>query len=220
MAATLSSEHFDNLQLLLKAPSKDFVKDVCVQSRRGPSLRLTRNAAAALAVPEAQAAQLLHSLHALSAHVVFRNLSSAERVVQLFPEGFHSSLKNLLTKILLENREMWKTEAVRSQNGGRVRLRFRVDGGAEQGESGHRVGRAGPRPGPALCGRWQVMTTGCLSLGRLRHNRRTQLYEQQPDRKSHTHTHTVDESGLCIKYKIHIQQIHASGGESLIVSSY
>ncbi|XP_061532359.1 COMM domain-containing protein 9 isoform X2 [Phycodurus eques] len=115
MAATLSSEHFDNLQLLLKAPSKDFVKDVCVQSRRGPSLRLTRNAAAALAVPEAQAAQLLHSLHALSAHVVFRNLSSAERVVQLFPEGFHSSLKNLLTKILLENREMWKTEAVRSQ---------------------------------------------------------------------------------------------------------
>ncbi|XP_061631120.1 COMM domain-containing protein 9 [Phyllopteryx taeniolatus] len=61
------------------------------------------------------APQLLHSLHALSAHVVFGNLSSAERVVQLFPEGFHSSLKNLLTKILLENREMWKTEAVGSQ---------------------------------------------------------------------------------------------------------
>ncbi|XP_061696659.1 COMM domain-containing protein 9 [Syngnathoides biaculeatus] len=115
MAATLSSEHFDNLQLLLKAPSKDFVKDVFVQSRRGPSLRLTRDAAAALAVPEAQAAQLVDSLHALSAHAVFGDLSSPEQVIQLFPDGFHSSLKNLLTKILLENRETWKTQAVRSQ---------------------------------------------------------------------------------------------------------
>ncbi|XP_037109111.1 COMM domain-containing protein 9 [Syngnathus acus] len=115
MAAALSSEHFDNLQLLLKAPSKEFVKDMCVQSHAGPNLRLTQNAATALAVPEAQAAQLARALRTLSAHVVFHNLSSAEQIVRLFPESFHSSLKNLLAKILLDNREVWKMEAVGSQ---------------------------------------------------------------------------------------------------------
>ncbi|KAG8012961.1 COMM domain-containing protein 9 [Nibea albiflora] len=65
MAAAVSSEHFNILQLLLK---------------------------------------LVHSLHVLSHHVVFYNLSSPEQILDLFPESFHSSLKNLITKILLENR--------------------------------------------------------------------------------------------------------------------
>ncbi|XP_019729501.1 COMM domain-containing protein 9 [Hippocampus comes] len=115
MAATLSSEHFDNLQLLLKAPSKEFVKEMCMQSHGGLSVRLTQNAATALAIPEAQAAQLGRSLRTLSTHVVFHNLSSTEEVIQIFPESFHSSLKNLLTKILLDNSNAWKTDAVGSQ---------------------------------------------------------------------------------------------------------
>ncbi|XP_077374011.1 COMM domain-containing protein 9 isoform X4 [Festucalex cinctus] len=114
MAAALSSEHFDNLQLLLKAPSKEFVKDMCVQCHGGPSQIVTRNAAAALAVTETQAAHLCGSLRALSSHVVFHKTSSAEQIVRLFPDGFHASLKNLLAKILLD-REAWKTEAVASQ---------------------------------------------------------------------------------------------------------
>ncbi|XP_077374008.1 COMM domain-containing protein 9 isoform X2 [Festucalex cinctus] len=115
MAAALSSEHFDNLQLLLKAPSKEFVKDMCVQCHGGPSQIVTRNAAAALAVTETQAAHLCGSLRALSSHVVFHKTSSAEQIVRLFPDGFHASLKNLLAKILLD-REAWKTEAVASQS--------------------------------------------------------------------------------------------------------
>ncbi|XP_054632940.1 COMM domain-containing protein 9 isoform X2 [Dunckerocampus dactyliophorus] len=93
MAAKLTSEHFDNLQLLLKAPSKDAVKDVCMASYRGLNRQLTQSTAATLSIPEAQAAQILH----------------------LFPEAFHSSLRNLLTKILLENSAAWKTEAVSNQ---------------------------------------------------------------------------------------------------------
>ncbi|XP_057692273.1 COMM domain-containing protein 9 [Corythoichthys intestinalis] len=115
MAATLSSEHFDNLQLLLKAPSKELVKDLCAQSYEDPSAELTRKASAALAVPEAQAAELLRSLRALSAHVVFHNLNSPAHVVQIFPDNFHASLKNLLAKILLENSAAWKAEAVKRQ---------------------------------------------------------------------------------------------------------
>ncbi|XP_073327983.1 COMM domain-containing protein 9 [Pagrus major] len=115
MAAAVSPEHFTNLQLLLKAPSKDAVRDVCVQSHRGPSRRLAETTAATLSIPAAQAAQLLQSLHVLSHHVLFYNLSSPEQILDLFPESFHSSLKNLITKILLENSPTWRAEAVSNQ---------------------------------------------------------------------------------------------------------
>nr|XP_046249107.1 COMM domain-containing protein 9 [Scatophagus argus]XP_046249109.1 COMM domain-containing protein 9 [Scatophagus argus] len=115
MAATVAGEHFSNLQLLLKAPSKDAVRDVCVQSHRGPSRRLAETTAAAFSIPAAQAAQLVQSLHVLSHHVLFHNLSSPEQILRLFPESFHSSLKNLITKILLENSPTWRTEALGRQ---------------------------------------------------------------------------------------------------------
>lgn len=47
--------------------------------------------------------QLLQALHRLTRLVTFRNLSSAEAILALFPEDFHQSLKNLLTKIILEH---------------------------------------------------------------------------------------------------------------------
>ncbi|XP_029008403.1 COMM domain-containing protein 9 isoform X1 [Betta splendens] len=115
MAATVSNEDFANLQLLLKAPSKGAVRDVCVQSHRGSSLRLVESTAATLGIAAAQAAQLVQSLHALCRHVLFHNLSSPEQILPLFPESFHSSLKNLLTKILLENCPVWRTEALGNQ---------------------------------------------------------------------------------------------------------
>ncbi|XP_040893546.1 COMM domain-containing protein 9 [Toxotes jaculatrix] len=115
MAANISSEDFSNFQLLLKAPSKDAVRDVCVQSHRAPSRRLAESTAATLSIPAAQAAQLVQSLHLLSHHVLFYNLSSPEQILALFPESFHPSLKNLITKILLENSSTWRTEAVGDQ---------------------------------------------------------------------------------------------------------
>ncbi|CAG5958487.1 COMM domain-containing protein 9 [Menidia menidia] len=115
MAASISNEDFTNLQLLLKAPSKDAVRDVCVQSHRGPCLRLTESTAAAFSIPAAQAAQLVQSLHTLSRHVLFHNLSTPEQILAIFPESFHSSLKNLITKILLENSPAWRTEALSHQ---------------------------------------------------------------------------------------------------------
>ncbi|XP_029910028.1 COMM domain-containing protein 9 [Myripristis murdjan] len=115
MAASVSSEHFSSLQLLLKAPSKDAVREVCVQSHRAPSRRLAETTAATLSISPAQAAQLVQSLHFLSHHVLFHNLSSPEQILALFPESFHSSLKNLLTKILLEHGPTWRTEALSNQ---------------------------------------------------------------------------------------------------------
>lgn len=91
------------------------MRDVCVQSHRGPSRRLAETTAATLSIPAAQAAQLVQSLHVLSHHVLFYNLSSPEQILEVFPESFHSSLKNLITKILLENSPTWRTEAVSNQ---------------------------------------------------------------------------------------------------------
>ncbi|XP_072241392.1 COMM domain-containing protein 9 [Leuresthes tenuis] len=115
MAASISNEDFTNLQFLLKAPSKDAVREVCVQSHKGPCRQLTESTAATFSIPAGQAAQLVQSLHALSHHVLFYNLSTPEQILSLFPESFHSSLKNLITKILLENSPAWRTEALSNQ---------------------------------------------------------------------------------------------------------
>uniref|UniRef100_A0A8C6WF71 COMM domain containing 9 n=1 Tax=Neogobius melanostomus TaxID=47308 RepID=A0A8C6WF71_9GOBI len=115
MAAAVTAEDFSHLQLLLKAPSKDAVREVCVHSHRGPSRQLTEGTAAKFSISASQAAQLVHSLHALSHHVVFYNLTSPEQILALFPESFHSNLKNLITKILLENSTNWRTEALSNQ---------------------------------------------------------------------------------------------------------
>uniref|UniRef100_A0A663MAT4 COMM domain containing 9 n=1 Tax=Athene cunicularia TaxID=194338 RepID=A0A663MAT4_ATHCN len=47
--------------------------------------------------------QLVSALHNLTRHVVYHGLTSAEDILALFPENFHQNLKNLLTKIILEN---------------------------------------------------------------------------------------------------------------------
>ncbi|CAL1594267.1 unnamed protein product [Knipowitschia caucasica] len=115
MAAAVTAEDFSNLQLLLKAPSKEAVREVFVLSHRGPSRVLTENTAATFSISISEAAQLLQSLHSLTRHVVFHNLSSPDQILQLFPESFHSSLKNLVTKILLENSSGWRSEALSHQ---------------------------------------------------------------------------------------------------------
>uniref|UniRef100_A0A3Q0SGA4 COMM domain containing 9 n=1 Tax=Amphilophus citrinellus TaxID=61819 RepID=A0A3Q0SGA4_AMPCI len=91
------------------------VREVCVQSQKGLSHQLTESTAATLGIPAAQAAQLVQSLHVLSHHILFYNLTSPEQILAVFPESFHSSLKNLITKILLENSATWKTEALSNQ---------------------------------------------------------------------------------------------------------
>lgn len=47
--------------------------------------------------------QLLQALHRLTRLAVFQDLSTPEAVLALFPANFHQNLKNLLTKIILEN---------------------------------------------------------------------------------------------------------------------
>ncbi|XP_030636335.1 COMM domain-containing protein 9 isoform X2 [Chanos chanos] len=59
--------------------------------------------------------KLLTALHTLSRHVMFHNLTTPEQILGVFPDTFHSNLKNLITKILLENSSTWRNEILANQ---------------------------------------------------------------------------------------------------------
>ncbi|XP_036896415.1 COMM domain-containing protein 9 [Sturnira hondurensis] len=112
--AALSAENFAALQSLLKASSKDVVRQLCQESFSRTALgskTLLDVTCSSLSVTQEEAEQLLQALHRLTRLAVFRDLASAEAVLALFPENFHQNLKNLLTRIILEHISTWRTEA-------------------------------------------------------------------------------------------------------------
>ncbi|NXG44781.1 COMD9 protein, partial [Psilopogon haemacephalus] len=101
-----------------QAPSKDAVRQLCQECFSSPPASLGPLAVrtcSSLAVSPAEAEQLVPALHSLTRHIVYRGLVRAEDILALFPETFHQNLKNLLTKIILENISAWKNEAQESQ---------------------------------------------------------------------------------------------------------
>ncbi|XP_058383122.1 COMM domain-containing protein 9 isoform X1 [Diceros bicornis minor] len=123
--AALTAESFAALQSLLKASSKDVVRQLCQESFSTSALgskKLLDITCSSLSVTQEEAEQgspsvlqLLQALHRLTRLVAFRDLSSAEAILALFPENFHQNLKNLLTKIILEHVSTWRTEAQANQ---------------------------------------------------------------------------------------------------------
>ncbi|XP_054828497.1 COMM domain-containing protein 9 [Eublepharis macularius] len=116
--AVLNEEQFAALQILLKASKKDEVRHLCQEcflSSASASEKLIEGTCSTLSVTSNEAKQLICSLHNLSRHVVHRGLTSPEEILSLFPEGFHQNLKNLLTKIILENLSAWRNEVQASQ---------------------------------------------------------------------------------------------------------
>ncbi|XP_075423670.1 COMM domain-containing protein 9 [Ascaphus truei] len=113
MAAVQEAE-FLSLQLLLKASSKDVVGNLCrdafPRSAIG-SVQLIDSVSSSLSVTAEEATRLVHALHTLIWHVVYRGLTSAQEILSVFPENFHQNLKNLLTKMILENVSAWRGDA-------------------------------------------------------------------------------------------------------------
>ncbi|KAM4722264.1 COMM domain-containing protein 9 [Rhinophrynus dorsalis] len=115
--AALQESEFNTLQLLLKAPSKDVVGKLCRDSFPRSaigSVQLIDNVSSSLSVASEEASQVVHALHMLTRHVVYKGLATAEEILSLFPENFHHNLKNLLTKIILENVSVWRSDAQNS----------------------------------------------------------------------------------------------------------
>uniref|UniRef100_A0A8B9DXN3 COMM domain containing 9 n=1 Tax=Anser cygnoides TaxID=8845 RepID=A0A8B9DXN3_ANSCY len=86
-----------------QAPSKEAVRQLCQECFSSPPAGLgplAQRACPAIAAGPEEAA-----------HVVYRGLTRAEDILALFPENFHQNLKNLLTKIILENMVDIKTSS-------------------------------------------------------------------------------------------------------------
>ncbi|XP_037696045.1 COMM domain-containing protein 9 isoform X3 [Choloepus didactylus] len=122
--AAVTAEQFVALQSLLKASSKDVVRQLCQESFSSSALgskKLLDITCSSLSVTQEEAEQqpacskLLQALHRLTRLATFRDLSSAEAILALFPENFHQNLKNLLTKIILEHISTWRAEAQANQ---------------------------------------------------------------------------------------------------------
>ncbi|GCB59884.1 COMM domain-containing protein 9 isoform X1 [Scyliorhinus torazame] len=118
MAALGSVKEVGALQLLLKASSKDVVRHLCQECfsfSATSSVRLVDSIVKSLSVTPEEAKQLICSLRGFTRQVVFQGATSAEEILQLFPDNFHQNLKNLLTKIILENIVVWRNEALANQ---------------------------------------------------------------------------------------------------------
>ncbi|KAF5908324.1 COMM domain-containing protein 9, partial [Clarias magur] len=99
----------------VSASSKDVVRKICTDSfpsHAHESQRLVDSTAQALSVSSSEAVQVLRAFHLLSHQVVFYNLTAPEQIQSVFPATFHSNLKNLITKILLEQSLAWRNEAL------------------------------------------------------------------------------------------------------------
>ncbi|XP_041052713.1 COMM domain-containing protein 9 isoform X3 [Carcharodon carcharias] len=118
MAAAGRVEEVGVLQLLLKASSKDVVRHLCQECfppSATNSVRLVDSTVKSLSVTPEEAKQLICSLHGFTRQIVFQGLTSAEEILPLFPDDFHQNLKNLLTKIILENIAAWRSETLANQ---------------------------------------------------------------------------------------------------------
>ncbi|KAM8939015.1 COMM domain-containing protein 9 isoform 2-T2 [Pelodytes ibericus] len=128
--ASLQESEFPPLQLLLKASSKDVVGKLCRDSfprSAVGSQPLIDSVSANLSITPGEAAQVVQSFHALTRNVVYKGLASADEIISLFPENFHQNLKNLLTKLILENLSAWKSENMNISLPRLVDLDWRVD---------------------------------------------------------------------------------------------
>ncbi|XP_073460291.1 COMM domain-containing protein 9 [Aquarana catesbeiana] len=112
--SALQEREFTALTLLLKAPSKDVVQKLCRDSFPRSSIgseHLTDGVSSSLSITTEEAAQVVQALHSLMQHVVYKGLTTAEQILSVFPDDFHQNLKNLLTKIILDNVSAWRNEA-------------------------------------------------------------------------------------------------------------
>ncbi|XP_069594763.1 COMM domain-containing protein 9 isoform X1 [Ranitomeya imitator] len=104
---------FSSLQLLLKASSKDAVQKLCRDSfprSAVGSVQMVGSVSSSLSVTAEEASQVIQAVHSLTRHLVYRGLTSAEQISSVFPHDFHQNLKNLLTKIILENISAWRSD--------------------------------------------------------------------------------------------------------------
>ncbi|KAK7098654.1 COMM domain-containing protein 9-like [Littorina saxatilis] len=107
------------LECLLKAPSKAEVVKLCREvftavNRSTVQLpdTLLSHCQQTLQLTQPQARTFVQSLGSILKRAVFQGSTDPHEVVALFPDDFHKNLRDLISKIIIDNMAEWKSQAV------------------------------------------------------------------------------------------------------------
>ncbi|XP_059144705.1 COMM domain-containing protein 9-like, partial [Physella acuta] len=113
---------YSQLETLLKLSSKQQMIDICQQAflyrKRGPSHLpdvLVQSTSQLLGISANETRQCICTLSHLLKSAVFQGSTDPQTIYSLFPGGFHKNLRDLLTKIIIENTATWKADAISGQ---------------------------------------------------------------------------------------------------------
>ncbi|XP_046863670.1 COMM domain-containing protein 9-like [Xenia sp. Carnegie-2017] len=110
---------FDALNLLLKAKSKDvvakLVSDAFDKRNRKVNAETFISITDVLDCDSTEAGQLFSSLIMLVKNCLYEGLGDRQSIASIFPGTFHKNLKDLLSKIIVENLTGWKEQAMTTQ---------------------------------------------------------------------------------------------------------
>ncbi|XP_065070498.1 COMM domain-containing protein 9-like isoform X2 [Rhopilema esculentum] len=111
--------NFEQLNFLLKAPSKEFVKkllqDCFAHINSTIPKGFSEKVASDLDVPEEDAIMLIGSVSELIKMAVFEGAAGATEVFSLFPDDFHKNLRELLSKIIADCMPNWRSDTINQQ---------------------------------------------------------------------------------------------------------
>ncbi|XP_052798413.1 COMM domain-containing protein 9-like isoform X3 [Mya arenaria] len=105
---------------LTSAPSKDVVLRTCqwgflYRDRQKVPESVLNNLVQEYGVTMDQARKLLTAAGALMKNAVFQGSTDPADLIRLFPSDFHTSLRDLLAKIIIQNMATWKAQAINNQ---------------------------------------------------------------------------------------------------------
>ncbi|CAL1541159.1 unnamed protein product [Lymnaea stagnalis] len=117
--------NYSDLEILTKLSSKQQMVELCQQAflfrKKSPAHipdTLVQSVTQMLGTSALDARQCIHTLSHLLKAAVFQGSTDPQAIFNLFPNGFHKNLRDLLTKTILDNMQAWKAEAI----GGQVSL--------------------------------------------------------------------------------------------------
>ncbi|XP_078334395.1 COMM domain-containing protein 9-like [Crassostrea virginica] len=109
---------FSALELLLKSSSKEKVVKVCndvfVMGSSMPD-GLVSSVCEALGTRPNETKKMIESLSSLLKTITFYGYTEPQEIQGIFPGDFHKNLRDLITKIALDNMNNWKNHSISTQ---------------------------------------------------------------------------------------------------------
>ncbi|GFN76028.1 comm domain-containing protein 9-like [Plakobranchus ocellatus] len=113
---------YSSLDILLKLSSKQQMVNVCQQAflyrKRGPDHlpeAFIKDISQTLGLSARETRQCVCTLGHLLKTAVFNGSTDPKDIFVIFPAGFHKNLRDLITKIIIDNMDMWKEDSVAVQ---------------------------------------------------------------------------------------------------------